>query len=167
MKSSTPGLMIRAYAAGADEAWATELLRDGLGGRLQARRGELVDVLAGDGLIAELDGRPVGLLTFRSDGPTAIELAALVVTEPGRGVGSALVAAFLDEARLRGAARVWVVTTNDNLDALRLYQRSGFRLVALRAGAVDRARAELKPSIGEIADNGIPIRDELELAIDL
>jgi hypothetical protein len=39
--------------------------------------------------------------------------------------------------------------------------------VALRAGAVDRARAELKPSIGEVADNGIPIRDELELAIDL
>lgn len=167
MTSASSGLVIRAYAAGADAALGTELLRDGLGGRLQARRGELVDVLVGDGLIAELDGRPVGLLTFRSDGPTAIELAALVVTEPGRGVGSALVTAFLDEARLRGAARVWVVTTNDNLDALRLYQRRGFRLVALRAGAVDRARAELKPSIGETADNGIAIRDELELAIDL
>jgi ribosomal protein S18 acetylase RimI-like enzyme len=167
MTSPSSGLMIRVYAAGNDDAWATELLRDGLGGRLQARRGELVDVLDGEGLVAELEGRPVGLLAFRADGPTTIELAALVVAEPGRGVGSALVATFLDEARLRGAHLVWVVTTNDNLDALRLYQRRGFRLVALRAGAVDRARADLKPSIGEVAENGIPIRDELELAIDL
>src|SRR4029079_8981793 len=102
-----------------------------------------------------------------ADGPTTIELAALVVAKPGRGVGSALVATFLDEARLRGAHRVWVVTTNDNLDALRLYQRRGFRLVALRAGAVDRARADLKPSIGEVGENGIAIREEVELAIDL
>ena len=167
MTSPSHGLVIRAYAAGADEAWATEILNDGLGGRLQARRGELVDVLDGDGLVAELDRRSVGLLTFRGDGPTTIELAALVVAEPGRGIGSALMTAFLDEARRRKAGRVWVVTTNDNLDALRLYQRRGFRLVALRAGAVDLARDELKPSIGEVADNGIPIRDELELAIDL
>jgi hypothetical protein len=32
---------------------------------------------------------------------------------------------------------------------------------------VDRAREKLKPSIGKVAANGIPIRDELELAIDL
>jgi ribosomal protein S18 acetylase RimI-like enzyme len=167
MMSPPAGLQIRPYVADRDETWATDLLGDDLAGRLQARRGEVVDVLDGEGLIAELDGRPVGLLAFRSDGPTTIELAALDVVEPGRGIGSALIAAFLDEARRRGARRVWVVTTNDNVDALGLYQRRGFHLVALRAGAVDEARATLKPSIGEVAANGIPIRDELELAIDL
>ena len=167
MTSSRAGLEIRAYVPAKDEPWATALLDDGLAGRRQARRGEVVDVLDGDALVAALDGRSVGLVTFRPDGPTTIELAALVVIEPGRRIGSALIAAFLAEARRREARRAWVVTTNDNLDALRLYQRRGFRLVELRAGAVDRARAELKPSIGEIADNGIPIRDELELAIDL
>jgi ribosomal protein S18 acetylase RimI-like enzyme len=167
MTSSSAGVTIRPYALDRDETWATDLLGDELAGRLQARRGEIVDVLEGEGLIAVLDGRQVGLLTFRPDGPTAIELAALDVVEPGRGIGSALIAAFLDEARRRGARRAWVVTTNDNLDALRLYQRRGFRLVTLRAGAVDQARATLKPSIGEVAANGIPIRDELELAIDL
>ena len=161
------GLRVRAYRPDDDEPWASGLLGDGLAGRLQVRRGEIVDALDGDGLVAELDDRPVGLLTFRPDGPTTIELAALIVGEPGHGIGSALIAALLAEARRREARRVWVVTTNDNLDALRLYQRRGFRLVELRAGAVDRARAELKPSIGEVADNGIPIRDELELAIDL
>ena len=161
------GLRIRPYLAERDEGWAAKLLGEDLAGRLQARRGEIVDVLDGDGLIAELDDRPVGLLTFRPDAPTTLELAALAVVEPGQGIGSALVEALLDEAGRRGVRRVWVVTTNDNLDALRLYQRRGFRIVELRAGAVDRARSELKPSIGEVADNGIPIRDELELAIDL
>ena len=167
MTSSPAGLELRAYVLARDEPWATALLDDRLSGRLQARRGEIVDVLDGEALVAELDGPPVGLLTFRPDGPTAIELAALVVVEPGRGIGSALIEAFLREARRRAARRVWVVTTNDNLDALRLYQRRGFRLVSLRPGAVDEARATIKPSIGQVADNGIPIRDELELAIDL
>jgi ribosomal protein S18 acetylase RimI-like enzyme len=167
LTSSPAGLEIRPYLADRDETWATDVLRADLAGRLQARRGEIVDVLDGEGLMAELEGRPVGLLTFRPDGPITIELAALVVVEPGRGIGSALIAAFLEEARHRGTRRVWVMTTNDNLDALRLYQRRGFRLVALRAGAVDEARATVKPSIGEVAANGIPIRDELELAIDL
>jgi GNAT superfamily N-acetyltransferase len=167
MRSTPSGLQLRAYVPDRDESWATDLLGDGLGGRLQARRGEIVDVLDGDGLIAELDDRPVGLLTFRPDSPSTIELAALLIVEPGRGIGSALLAAFLDEAPRRRARRVWVVTTNDNLDALRLYQRRGFRLLALRPGAVDQARATIKPSIAEVAANGIPIRDEIELAIDL
>ena len=161
------GFHIRTYRPDADGPWATGLLGDGLAGRLQARGGEIVDVLDGEALVAEIDGRAVGLLTFRPDGPTAIELAALVVVEPGRGIGSALIDAFIREAAQRGVARIWVVTTNDNLDALRLYQRRGFRLVELRAGAVDDARRTLKRSIGEVAENGIPIRDELELAIDL
>jgi hypothetical protein len=33
-----------------------------------------------------------------------------------------------------------VTTTNDNLEALRFYQRRGFKMTGLRPGAVDRAR---------------------------
>jgi hypothetical protein len=54
------------------------------------------------------------------------------------------------------------MTTNDNLPALRLYQRTGFRLVELRPGAVDQARSR-KPSIPKTGHEGIPIRDELDL----
>ena len=156
---------VRAYGAD-DERWANELLETGLGGRYQARRGSLVDVLGADALVASDDGVPVGLVAFRADGED-VELAALVASEPGRGIGSALIEAFLVTARARGHRSAWVVTTNDNLDALRLYQRRGFRLAELRAGAVDESRRRLKPSIEPVADNGIPIRDELELTIDL
>jgi acetolactate synthase regulatory subunit len=59
------------------------------------------------------------------------------------------------------------VTTNDNVDALRFYQRRGFRLDTLRAGAVDEARRGLKPLIPESGRYAIPLRDELELVLDV
>ena len=44
----------------------------------------------------------------------------------------------------------------------RFYQSRGFRLFALRAGAIDAARA-LKPEIAPTGNYDLPIRDELEL----
>lgn len=70
-------------------------------------------------------------------------------------------------ARRAGCTRLWLVTTNDNLDALRFYQRRGFRLSRLRPGAVDLSRQTLKPEIPEVGTFGIAIRDELELELDL
>jgi Acetyltransferase (GNAT) family len=66
--------------------------------------------------------------------------------------------------REAGCRRVWLITTNDNLRALRFYQRRGFRLVAVHPDALARSR-ELKPSIPEIGLDGIPLRDELELEL--
>ena len=63
-----------------------------------------------------------------------------------------------------GCRRFWVVTTNDNVDALRFYQRRGFRLAELRTGAVDRSRQE-KPQIPRTGDYGIPLHDEIDLAL--
>jgi hypothetical protein len=54
---------IRPYRE-SDRSWAESLL-DQFGGPLQARRGELIDVLAPPGFTAERDGRPIGLLTYR------------------------------------------------------------------------------------------------------
>ena len=62
---------------------------------------------------------------------------------------------------------MWLVTTNDNVDALRFYQRRGLRISGLRIGAVDESRARLKPQIPEIGAYGIPLRDEIELSKEL
>lgn len=147
-----------------DRPWAKARLDAEWGGALQARRGELHDVLALPGFVAERDDRPVGIATYAIAGEEC-ELAFIEALEPGRGIGTALLEAVLRAAR--GCRRVWVVTTNDNLDSLRFYQRRGFRLVASRPGAVDRARDTLKPSIGRIGAHGIPIRDELEFDLEL
>jgi GNAT superfamily N-acetyltransferase len=84
----------------------------------------------------------------------------------GRGVGTALLEMVKDAAREAGCDRIRLITTNDNLDALRFYQKRGFVLVALHRDAVTAARA-LKPSIPLLGDHGIPIRDELDLEFPL
>jgi RimJ/RimL family protein N-acetyltransferase len=62
----------------------------------------------------------------------------------------------------QGIHRLWVTTTNDNLAALGFYQKRGFRLERLRAGAVEQSRL-VKPGIPMLAANGIAIRDEIDL----
>jgi ribosomal protein S18 acetylase RimI-like enzyme len=155
------GITIRDLAE-ADLEWAASVLDAELAGRWQARRGELVDVLALPGLVVVIDGRPAGLLAYRlEDGSCEIE--ALVATAPGAGIGTALI----DELRRRtGHVPIRVVTTNDNVRAMAFYEHRGFRLVAVRRGAVDEARRTLKPTIGLLGQGGIPIRDELEFLDD-
>lgn len=153
--------MIRKYRED-DRAWAQAFVEDVFGGALQARRGELIDVLALPGFVAEKEGRPVGIVTYqREDGDC--ELAFIAAFERHRGIGTALLEAVLGS--VAGCDRIWVVTTNDNLEALRFFQRRGFRLAALRPGAVDDSRARLKPHIGVAGAFGIPLRDELELEL--
>jgi hypothetical protein len=78
----------------------------------------------------------------------------------------ALLQAVCDAARKACCNRLWLITTNDNVDALRFYQRFGFSLVALHRDAVRESR-RLKPSIPETGKDGIPIRDEIELEMQL
>ena len=153
---------LRPYDETADRAWLEERINGGYGaGHLQARRGELIDVLAGEGVVAERDDVAVGVVLWRTDVDATTELTYLWAFESGEGIGSMLVREMLRAVPLP----IWLVTTNDNVDALRFYQRLGFRLRALRPGAVDDARRDLKPSI-PVEHDGIAIRDELELVLD-
>lgn len=139
-------------------------MNDGFGGPLQARRGELIDVLTLPGFVAERNRRPVGLLTYRRENDEC-ELAFIASFEQHRGIGTALLNALRGE--VADCARIWLVTTNDNLEALRFYQRRGFVLSGLRPGAVDDSRRRLKSRISATGSFGIPLRDELELELRL
>ncbi|MFI7605400.1 GNAT family N-acetyltransferase [Micromonospora sp. NPDC049366] len=106
-------------------------------------------------------GAVVGALAHHRDGD-GLEVVSVVAARPGGGAGTALLDAAARTARAAGLARLWLITTNDNLRALRFYQRRGLRLVGVDRGAVDRAR-RLKPEIPLIGENGIPLHDELIL----
>ena len=97
------------------------------------------------------------------DRPIA-ELVAINALAPRHGVGSALLGFIV--GALAGFTELRLTTTNDNVDALRFYQRRGFRLTALRPGAVDLSRRR-KPAIPLVGAHGIPLRDELELTLEL
>jgi predicted GNAT family acetyltransferase len=72
------------------------------------------------------DGRPLGYVTFYTDGASAeVEQAFVEPALRGRGTGGGLVAAA---ARAGGAAETFIVA-DDEGDPKRLYQRLGFRPV--------------------------------------
>lgn len=152
-------------AATEDRQWIGAFL-DERGSGIVARRGELLRPGDHPMLIAEKEGAEAGLLTYVIDGDTC-EILTLHAVDRWAGAGTALVTAIRDVARAAGCRTLWVLTTNDNVDALRFYQRRGFRLAAFRPGAVDAARRTLKPSIADDGEYGIPLRDEIELTMDL
>ena len=147
-----------------DREWVRETLRE-LWGETVVSRGAVHDPMALPGFVAEEGGERVGLLTYRVDGADC-EVVTIDAFPEGAGAGTALLDAAARAARDAGCGRVWLITTNDNLRALRFYQRRGFRLVAVHPDALERSR-ELKPSIPEIGLDGIPLRDELELELRL
>jgi ribosomal protein S18 acetylase RimI-like enzyme len=134
-------------------------------GTIVVGHGKRYDVATLPALGAWRDGAVVGALTYRIV-DQAMEIVTIDADPPHDGTGSALFDAALAVARAARADRVWLVTTNDNLDALRFYQRRGMRLVGLAPGGVDQARV-LKPSIPTIGAYGIPLRDELTLELRL
>lgn len=108
---------------------------------------------------------PLGLVTFNIAGDDC-EIITLDSLREGIGIGNALIDAVLQYARNIQCKRVVLVTTNDNLNSLRFYQKRGFRLSRINVGATDRARDQ-KPEIPEIGEFGIPIHDEIELEYKL
>jgi ribosomal protein S18 acetylase RimI-like enzyme len=147
-----------------DREWVRETLRE-LWGETVVSRGAVHNPTTLPGFVAEEGGERVGLLTYRVDGADC-EVVTIDAFPEGVGAGTALLDAAARAARDAGCGRVWLITTNDNLRALRFYQRRGFQLVAVHPDALERSR-ELKPSIPDIGLDGIPLRDELELELRL
>jgi ribosomal protein S18 acetylase RimI-like enzyme len=144
-----------------EREWAAATLRERWGADEVVGAGRVHRLGDLPTLVAEADGERAGLATYAIDRGDC-ELVTLDALTVGGGIGGPLVEAVVDAAADAGARRVWLITTNDNLPALRVYQRHGFTLAALRPGAVDAARAR-KPQIPVTGYAGIPIRDELEL----
>ena len=140
--------------------WVLEVVR-GWGADFVVTRGRKVYPADIPGFFAE-DGRgnKVGLATIEITGDQC-ELVTLDAMRKFRGIGTALVERVCEAARKAGCNRLWLITTNDNLDAIRFYQRRGFTIAAVHVNALAESR-KLKPSIPEIGQHGIPLRDEIE-----
>ncbi len=148
-----------------DEIWLEEFFRKRWLDEIVVVNGEVIHPNALQGFIAEEDEVLVGVITYRQKG-SDLEVITLDSLQPGRGIGHRLMDAVMDEAKRLNCQRIFWVTTNDNLRALGFYQKIGFRLAALRVGAVEGSRI-LKPCIPLIGEDEIPIRDEIELEVIL
>jgi GNAT superfamily N-acetyltransferase len=81
-------------------------------------------------LVAADGERWLGLAIYQFDGDEC-ELVLLEAFEKHRGIGTALLEATIEQARKLNSRRLWLVTTNDNLDALRFYQRRDMHISRL------------------------------------
>jgi len=117
------------------------------------------------GFIAEAEGEIAGLLTYHLEGE-ACEIVTLDTWRTGLGVGTALIETVKQAAGREKCRRLWLVTTNDNLPALRFYQKRGFVIAAVHVNSIEKDR-RLKPEIPLTGMDGIPIRDEIELEMML
>ncbi len=144
-----------------DRPWAARLLSARWGSTRMVTRGRLFDAGALPGFYATIEDVPSGLVTYHL-ARGECEITTLDSLREGLGIGTALLAAVERAAREAGSRRLWLITTNDNLHALRFYQRRGYTLAALYPDALAESR-RLKPEIPLLGLAGIPLRDEIEL----
>jgi len=109
-----------------EEAWSVDMLAAEL-------------AAAGTGryyLVAEEAGTVAGYAGLLAPGGGQADVLTIGVSEDrwGQGIGTALMAGLLAEARRRGCAEVYLEVRVDNRRAQRLYRQLGFAQVGLRRG---------------------------------
>lgn len=149
----------------ADKDWVVAQLRKWWGSVRVVTRGRVHQADELPGFIVVREKERVGLATYRTAGDEC-EMVTLNSVVEHIGVGSALIEAVKNAGREAGCRRLWLITTNDNMSALRFYQKRQFALVALHRDAISQSR-RLKPEIPDTGIDGIPIRDEIELGLML
>ena len=149
-----------------DMEWIKDIYIQTWGGDICVSRGKVqkVDDFSG-GFVAEMSGQNVGFITYTISG-LEIEITGLVSLKEKIGIGSALVKAVINVANTQKMKKACLVTTNDSLNAIGFWQKRGFKLVKVYPNVMEYTR-KLKPSIPLIGENGIPLRDEIELEMIL
>ena len=127
--------------------------------------GESIDLGSADGYYACEGDEIVGPITYRTAG-NEMEILSLDSFQEGRGIGTGLLETVVAEARETGIRRIMLVTTNDNLAALRFYQKRGFDMCRFCRNALDQAR-KIKSEIPLTGMDGIPLKHEIELEMVL
>ncbi len=118
-----------------------------------------------EGLGAYSDERLHGIVTWRTVG-RVMHIVAINAFTDLKGVGIGLLDAMVEYGRKKNMTMLRATISNDNVMALRFYQKRGFRLTALHPGMIDAMRS-IKPSIPLLGLDGIPMHDELELEMEL
>lgn len=130
------------------------------GSTVMVSRGHLHKLDKLQGFIALESGEIKGIVTYTVTGKDC-EIVSLDSFAKRKGIGSQLVESVLNEAKKQSLEKVWLITTNDNTNAIRFYQKRGFIMTNLYINAVEEARS-LKPEIPQFGYDGIPILHEIQ-----
>ncbi len=104
-----------------------------------------------------------GLITYFVDNKEC-EIVSLDSLSEKKGNGTKLLNLAINAAKNHNCNRVCLMTTNDNTNAIRYYQKRGFMIKDLYLNAIERSRA-IKPEIPLYGFDGIPILHEIEFEL--
>ena len=145
-----------------DDAWISEVAIKFWGSVEIISKGHVYNILNLPTVIGVVDSKRMGFAAYAKEG-NACEIVALFSGLENQGLATALIDWVKEKSKKDGCSSVWLMTTNDNTKALRFYQKRGFVISAIRTNVMDKQRKR-KP-IPLFGNDGIPIRDEIELEI--
>ena len=149
----------------ADRDWVNRSMVKEWGAVIVVSHGAVFHPADFPGYSATIGEAVAGLITYNILGDEC-EILTLNSWRENMGIGSALIKEVQRTAASAGCTRLYLITTNNNLHALRFYQKRGFVLSALRVNAIAKSRI-LKPQIPLFDENEISIRDEIELEMQV
>lgn len=126
-------------------------------------RGKEIDMTKTEGFYFKESGDIIALITYIVY-DNVLEITSLDSLRERQGIGSKLIETVIHEARKRKLQKIVLITTNDNINAIRFYQRRGFDMAHLYRNAMDISR-KLKPEIPLVGENSIPLRHEIEFEL--
>ena len=146
-----------------DRDWVLRIAR-GWGADFIVSRGRKIYPAEIEGYLAvDESGERIALVTFECLGDQC-EVVTLDAFVKFQGIGTALLERVHQDVVQRDCRRLWLITTNDNLDAIRFYQRRGWTIAAVHVNALAESR-KMKASIPLVGNFGIPLRDEIEFEL--
>jgi GNAT superfamily N-acetyltransferase len=93
------------------------------------------------------------------------EIVLLETFVQNNGIGTKIIERIKEIKKKKKCKKVWLITTNSNINALGLYQKRGLNISKIYKNAMIKSR-KIKPAIPKM-ENGIEIRDEIKFEIKI
>jgi N-acetylglutamate synthase-like GNAT family acetyltransferase len=138
-----------------------EKLKENWGSSVIVSRRKKYESIDLSGFIIENNKQKLVICLYKIEN-NECEMIVLEAFEQRIGMGTALLNRLIENCSNDKIKRIWLITTNDNIDALRYYQKHGFEIVCIYRNEIDYSR-KMKPEIPIIGNYGIKIKDEIEM----
>jgi N-acetylglutamate synthase-like GNAT family acetyltransferase len=144
-----------------DSSWINEKLKENWGSSIIVSRRKKHEQSDLCGFVIENNKKKLGICLYRIEN-NECEMVVLEAFERKKGIGTALLSKLIENCSIDRIKRIWLITTNDNIDALLYYQKHGFEFVCIYRNEIDYSR-RIKPEIPILGNYGIMIKDEIEM----
>lgn len=115
------------------------------------------------GFLCYEEGAVVGVITYAIENGEC-EIVTINSLKKKKGYGKKLFSAVLKVAKKEKCKRLWLITTNDNTNAMTFYQLIGMNMCGFYPNGMDYSRS-LRPQIPLTGNLGIPLKHEIEFEL--